>query len=92
MKNQWYAIGFDLDREQMRTFALPRMRKVKMTATRFERPADFSINAHLSHSFGVISGRREVLRGAPPLRRLGRPDGDGAPMAPLAADQGIAGR
>lgn len=61
VKNQWYAIGFDLEREQIRTFALPRMRKVKMTATRFERPADFSINAHLSHSFGVISGDGETF-------------------------------
>jgi proteasome accessory factor B len=56
VKNQWYAIGFDLEREQMRTFALPRMRKVKMTATRFERPAEFTINAHLRQSFGVIPG------------------------------------
>jgi proteasome accessory factor B len=56
VKNQWYAIGFDLEREELRTFALPRMRKVKMTATRFERPADFTINEHLRQSFGVISG------------------------------------
>jgi proteasome accessory factor B len=56
VKNQWYAIGFDLEREQMRTFALPRMRKVKMTATHFERPAEFTISAHLRESFGVIPG------------------------------------
>jgi predicted DNA-binding transcriptional regulator YafY len=56
VKNQWYAIGFDMEREEMRTFALPRMRKVKMTATRFERPVDFTISAHLRQSFGVIPG------------------------------------
>lgn len=56
VKNQWYAIGFDVERDQMRTFALPRMRKVKMTATRFERPAEFTINAHLRNSFGVMPG------------------------------------
>ena len=55
-KNQWYAIGFDLEREEIRTFALPRMRKVKMTSVRFERPAGFSIQAHLRQSFGVVTG------------------------------------
>ena len=56
VKNQWYAIGHDVDREQMRTFALPRMRRVKMISMRFERPAGFSIQSHLRSSFGVIGG------------------------------------
>lgn len=40
----------------MRTFALPRMRKVKDTGGRFRRPADFSIARHLKGSFGVLTG------------------------------------
>lgn len=56
IENQWYLFGFDLAREQLRTFALPRMRKVRITNGRFKRPADFSITRHLSASFGVFAG------------------------------------
>src|SRR5687767_3402827 len=52
LENQWYLFGEDLDRNQLRTFALPRMRKVVLTTTRFRRPADFSISQVLSGSFG----------------------------------------
>jgi predicted DNA-binding transcriptional regulator YafY len=57
VSEQWYLFGFDLVRGQIRTFVLPRMRGVKATAVRFKRPADFSINRHLSDSFGVFSGQ-----------------------------------
>ncbi|OAI42079.1 hypothetical protein AYO41_04760, partial [Verrucomicrobia bacterium SCGC AG-212-E04] len=55
VENQWYVFGHDLDRGQMRTFALPRMRAVKLTKRKFERPADFSIAKHLAESFGVFA-------------------------------------
>jgi proteasome accessory factor B len=54
--DQWYLFGYDLAREQIRTFVLPRMRRVRRLAARFHRPADFSINQYLSESFGVFSG------------------------------------
>ena len=57
IENQWYLFGFDLVRQQLRTFALPRMRKVRDTRTGFHRPADFSISKHLSDSFGVFKGK-----------------------------------
>ena len=57
IENQWYLFGFDLVRQQIRTFALPRMRKVRDTRTGFRRPADFSISDHLSDSFGVFKGK-----------------------------------
>jgi len=56
VSDQWYLFGFDLARDQMRTFVLTRMRGVRRTVARFHRPADFSINKHLSESFGVFSG------------------------------------
>jgi predicted DNA-binding transcriptional regulator YafY len=56
ISDQWYLFGFDLARGQIRTFVLQRMRGVRRTTTRFHRPADFSINKHLSESFGVFSG------------------------------------
>lgn len=61
--NQWYVIGHDLDREAKRTFALPRIRGVKVTKRRFVRPADFSIQEHLGSAFGVFTGTGEhVIR------------------------------
>ena len=54
IENQWYCFAHDLDRGQLRTFALPRMRDVKVTRMKFERPADFNIQQHLGESFGVF--------------------------------------
>ena len=59
LENQWYVFGEDLDREQLRTFALPRMRNTRVTSIRFERPADFSISDVLSGSFGVFAGGKK---------------------------------
>jgi len=55
VSDQWYMFGFDLAREQIRTFVLQRMRAVRRTTTRFHRPADFTIGKHLTDSFGVFS-------------------------------------
>ncbi len=57
VSDQWYLFGFDLARAQIRTFVLQRMRKARRTPAKFRRPADFSINKHLSGSFGVFSGQ-----------------------------------
>lgn len=57
IENQWYLFGLDLVRQQLRTFALPRMRNVRDTKARFKRPADFSISRLLEDSFGVFHGK-----------------------------------
>lgn len=63
LENQWYLFAEDLERRQLRTFALPRMRKVTLTIKRFQRPADFSIAQVLSGSFGVHSaGKKQRIR------------------------------
>ena len=49
----WYLIGHDLDRDAMRTFALPRMTRLKVTQRSFERPTGFDGASYLHHSFGV---------------------------------------
>jgi proteasome accessory factor B len=59
LENQWYVFGEDLDREQLRTFALPRMRNARLTKTKFSRPANFSISKVLSGSFGVFEGGKK---------------------------------
>src|SRR5437764_8076649 len=55
VENLWYLFAFDLDRQQLRTFALPRIRNLRLSKTKFRRPADFSIGRFLGESFGVFS-------------------------------------
>ena len=59
LENQWYLFADDLERKQLRTFALPRMRNVRLTESRFRRPSNFSIAKVLSGSFGVFEGGRK---------------------------------
>ncbi|MDQ6912092.1 MAG: transcriptional regulator [Verrucomicrobiota bacterium] len=59
LENQWYVFAEDLERKDLRTFALPRMRNVCLTSARFRRPADFSISKVLSGSFGVFEGGKK---------------------------------
>lgn len=51
----WYLIAYDLERAALRTFALPRMSRVKVLDARFERPADFDGGSYLKRSFGIWS-------------------------------------
>jgi len=57
IKNLWYLFAYDLSRNAVRTFALPRMRNMRDTGARFRKPADFSIGRHLRWSFGVLTGK-----------------------------------
>jgi predicted DNA-binding transcriptional regulator YafY len=54
VENLWYLFAFDLDRQDLRTFALPRIRNVRVSKTKFRRPVDFSIGKFLGDSFGVF--------------------------------------
>ncbi|MGD9418777.1 MAG: helix-turn-helix transcriptional regulator [Verrucomicrobiota bacterium JB025] len=49
----WYLIAHDLDRGALRTFALPRMTRVRVLKTGFARPEDFDGEAYLNASFGI---------------------------------------
>jgi predicted DNA-binding transcriptional regulator YafY len=55
VENLWYLFAFDLDRRELRTFALPRIRNLRVSKTRFRRPMDFSIGRYLEQSFGVFA-------------------------------------
>jgi proteasome accessory factor B len=55
VENLWYLFAFDLDRGELRTFALPRIRNVRVSKTKFRRPIDFSIGRYLEQSFGVFT-------------------------------------
>jgi proteasome accessory factor B len=67
-ENLWYLIGFDLERQALRTFALPRISAVAVTAKSFERPADFSPEKFFASALGVVGGEgnhRVVIRFSP---------------------------
>jgi len=59
-ENLWYLVAFDVKRGELRTFALPRMSKVKLTEVRFTRPADFSAEAFFAKALGAFGGSREI--------------------------------
>ncbi len=58
--NLWYLVGHDLARDDIRTFALPRMSDVELTKKKFERPADFSPETFFADALGVVAGRGEA--------------------------------
>lgn len=49
----WYLIAHDLGRDALRTFALPRITRLKISNDRFDRPKGFSGRAYLNQSFGI---------------------------------------
>ena len=64
-ENLWYLIGFDLEREALRTFAVPRIVDVTNTKTAFTRPPDFSPEKFFASALGVLGGSgdfRVVIR------------------------------
>ena len=64
-ENLWYLVGFDLEREALRTFALPRIADVAVTKESFTRPPDFSPEKFFASALGVLGGAgnfRVVIR------------------------------
>lgn len=64
-ENLWYLVGFDLERQALRTFALPRIANVTVTKEAFVRPADFSPEKFFASALGVLGGEgnhRVVIR------------------------------
>lgn len=56
VQGAWYVVAWDLRREAMRTFALARIKKVRLLERRFERVQGFSIDNYFGNSFGVFTG------------------------------------
>lgn len=64
-ENLWYLVGFDAERQALRTFALPRILKVALTKEKFVRPEDFSPETFFANALGVLGGSgdfRVVIR------------------------------
>lgn len=73
--NVWYLIGYDLNREALRTFTLGRIQKFEVTKKTFDPPEDFSVEEYLKKSLGVYVGQEDVevkIRFAPFAAQLVR--------------------
>jgi predicted DNA-binding transcriptional regulator YafY len=58
INNQWYLIGADQTRDQLRTFALTRVANVKNLKIPFTRPTNFSVAKMLAGSFAAFQAER----------------------------------
>ncbi len=57
--NHWHLLGYDLNRQAIRAFALTRLRRPRITRQGFARPADFEPGEYLRRSFSVYKGRED---------------------------------
>ena len=54
--NHWYLFAFDVKRQAMRTFALPRLKAPEITSERFTIPKKFNLSEYLKGSLTVFKG------------------------------------
>jgi predicted DNA-binding transcriptional regulator YafY len=57
---QWYLLGYDRLRKEVRRFVLGRMQSLRVLNATFRRPKSFSADKFLKGSFGVFSGDKPV--------------------------------
>ena len=57
-----YVIGHDHHTQEIRTFAVERIRKAELSDKRFSVPASFDFDAYTSSSFGVIAEPASAVR------------------------------
>jgi len=57
IQNQWYCFGHDINRREMRTFVLARMRQAVGTRQTFTKSKKFNLKSHLKDSLGVFSAK-----------------------------------
>ena len=66
--NFWYLVAHDTDRNELRHFAVARMRNVAVTTRKFKQPTNFDPERHFAKSFGAFVGKgdhRVVVRFSP---------------------------
>lgn len=63
-QNSWYLIGYCCVRDEIRIFAVDRIRRLEVIDDRYLRPSDFSVEEFLGGSLGIERGgkARVVIR------------------------------
>jgi predicted DNA-binding transcriptional regulator YafY len=71
-KNAWYLIGLCHSRNEIRTFKLSRIRRIKKTDQTYQVPKGFSLDKYLADSWGIRSGpnKRVKIRFEPVIATL----------------------
>ena len=58
----FYIIGYCHLRKDIRTFALDRVRMLRVTEDNFKVPDDFSLENYMGAAFGVVQGKAEEIK------------------------------
>jgi predicted DNA-binding transcriptional regulator YafY len=56
-EGDWYLVGFDQLREEIRTFHLDRIQTLEVLPTCFKIPADFNVEDWIRTGFNAVQGR-----------------------------------
>ncbi|MCX6230916.1 MAG: WYL domain-containing protein [Bacteroidetes bacterium] len=54
-KNRWYVLANDLKDNQVKSFALDRLKDLDILKKHFQTPVNFNVNEHYKYCFGIIS-------------------------------------
>jgi predicted DNA-binding transcriptional regulator YafY len=57
-----YVVGMDHQSDEIRTFAVDRIRKIELTDQKFEIPESFDFDTYMGSSFGVIADQAVRVR------------------------------
>lgn len=57
-QRRWYVLGRNVDKQELRTYALDRFSTCTFTTETFQLPRDFSADAYYTHTYGVINDER----------------------------------
>lgn len=58
----FYLIGFCKKRNEVRMFALDRIKSLEVSDEKFDKPADFNIEDFMSSSFGIFQGKPNKVK------------------------------
>ena len=61
-RNRWYLISFDLQKQDISTFALDRMTELQLLDEAAQIPADFNATEYFRDAIGITAFRGEALR------------------------------
>lgn len=53
-KNRWYLLANDLKDDEVKTFALDRLRDLEITKKKFQFPESFSVEEYFKYCFGIV--------------------------------------
>lgn len=60
--DRYYMVAYSLKDSEIRQYRLDRMRDIQLEETFFERPTDFSVEAHIAATSYMFSGRKVELK------------------------------